>query len=200
MDNIQVPVNEYAIIHGRRNSSTSAASSTNTPPRSPLFFFGTGAAMGRQGTATSPLPNQLAASPGGLSVHSNEGLRRFSSSPAPGLMPGGRGRFCTMDCPNCRQMARQLRGSGSQTSFENFVVSAPCSRKSSGGIGKLAFYPPGLARQRINEGAKRSLSSSVGNDVVESFRRVDKRRLKSWLWLWALGSCPRGLFNLNARR
>ena len=119
MDNIPVP-SFFADYGSRRGSNTSLANST-TPPRSPIpIFF------------------KPPSSPGGYSIISNgsnensggtSGRRFFASSP--------RKQVCTMDCANCRKMALRIR---EETASPLDYASAPCSRKSSGGLGKLSLF------------------------------------------------------------
>lgn len=143
MDNIPVPslTRDFA----RRGSNTSIHSAT--PPKSPIFFTvagGIGTTLGVSPVARPPV------SPGAFSNMSN--VSNGSGGHGDGGGGGGAGSFtrrfvfgaaspskkvCTMDCPSCRQMARQIReqdGPASVSPYE--FASAPVSRKSSGGIGE----------------------------------------------------------------
>eukprot|EP00095_Tigriopus_kingsejongensis_P000210 maker-scaffold41_size498431-snap-gene-3.28 protein:Tk00210 transcript:maker-scaffold41_size498431-snap-gene-3.28-mRNA-1 annotation:"atrial natriuretic peptide receptor 2-like" len=76
-----------------------------TPPKSPTIFL------------------EKPCSPGAISNCSFE-LRRILSSPVK--------KLCTMDCSNCRKMTLQVREEA-RSPFD-YAFSAPCSRKSSGGL------------------------------------------------------------------
>ncbi|XP_071745727.1 uncharacterized protein [Lepeophtheirus salmonis] len=118
MDNIQIPITSVS-----RRGSCSSCHSSNSLSRSPTShhfsrYFGGGT------------------SPGGISITSHDGggggsYRRYVISP--------HRRVCTMDCSHCRQMARQIRDELVSPFFE--CASAPCSRKSSGGVGKSIMKP-----------------------------------------------------------
>ena len=96
------------------------SSSARTPPRSPIFLIHKpDSTPGDLGSTDSNIS--------GYSLSNDKHLlsplnRRFSTK-----------KVCTMDCANCRSIAKNLRAeSPNQIGF----LSAPCSRKSSMALGK----------------------------------------------------------------
>ena len=105
--------------HRRSNSRDRAfrrhSSSTCTPPRSPIFLIHKPPSTpGDLGSTDSNISDKHLLSP--LN-------RRFSTK-----------KVCTMDCPNCRNMAAQKLRAESPNHIG--FLSAPCSRKASMASGK----------------------------------------------------------------
>ena len=121
-DDHHLPIPRITMDFARRGSNTSIGSSI-----SPTFL--------------APKPP---VSPGAISNCSAEIRRFFGPSPSK--------KVCTMDCSNCRQMARQIRdqqqAEGLQSPVDSAASSAACSRKSSVGIGKNKSESQGGSKKR----------------------------------------------------
>ena len=112
------------------------SSSTCTPPRSPIFLI-------HKPPSTPGTPGDLGSTDSNISISDKHLLsplnRRFSTK-----------KVCTMDCPNCRNMAAQKLRAESP----NYVgfLSAPCSRKSSMASGKkIIIFTKNLSSGKLSE-------------------------------------------------